>query len=119
MLTFEEAEVVLFELADELPQEILKGLNCGISLTYDAVYDVNGLCILGTYHYEPMGLGRYITIHYGSILAVRGYMPPGAWREELKRVLYHELIHHLEHQAGDKSLEIQDKIDKARYLFGR
>ena len=105
-------------MVEELPQEILEALNCGISLRRDALYDDNGLVILGQYHVEPMGLGRYVTINYGSMVEVYGYLSKNAFRRKLRYVLHHELTHHLESLAGDRSLEIQDAIDKRKYLGG-
>ncbi|MCL1844922.1 MAG: hypothetical protein FWF77_03365 [Defluviitaleaceae bacterium] len=115
-MTFEEAEIALDEIADALPEEIFSGLNGGYVLTEERLFDSNGLVILGQYHREPHGLGRYITVNYGSLVEVFGYYSPRRFRRELKRVLHHELIHHLEDLAGDKSLEIQDEIDKAEML---
>jgi len=119
MLTFEEAEIVLEELMDELPQEIFKGLNCGVSLRHETLYDANGLLILGQYHVQPYGLGRFVTINYGSMMAAHGYRTPQEFREELKEVLHHELVHHLESLAGDRSLEKKDAEDVAEMLHKR
>jgi len=119
MLTFEEAQEAMDELVDELPPEIFKGLNCGVALIPDTTYSSNGLLILGQYHVEPRGLGRYVTIHYGSIFASHGHLPPEQFREKLKDVLHHELTHHLENLAGDRSLEIKDAHDVGRMLARR
>ncbi|MCL2048402.1 MAG: hypothetical protein FWG87_06710 [Defluviitaleaceae bacterium] len=116
MLTFEEAQIVLDEIACELPQAIFDGLNGGYTLTEQTIIDDDGLYILGQYHVQPRGLGRYVTIHYGSLLAVYGRVSPRVFREKLKEVLHHELVHHLESLAGDRSLEIKDALDRARYL---
>ena len=116
MLTFEEAQEALTELTDSLPPEIYKDLNCGVVLTPETLYDENGLVILGQYHFDPRGLGRYVTINYGSLMVMYGYLPRKNFIEKIKYVLHHELTHHLESLAGDRSLEIQDEIDKARYL---
>ena len=116
MLSYDESVEAIAELVDELPEEILNGLNCGISLRHDTLFDDDGLVILGQYHVEPMGLGRYVTIHYGSMALLYGHLSDEAFKKELRRVLRHELIHHLESLAGDRSLEIQDEIDKSFYL---
>jgi len=116
MLTFEESEIALDEIARELPDAIFARLNGGYVLTHETMTDANGLYILGQYHVQPNGLGRYITVHYGSIFEIYGHLSEKSFRKKLKHVLHHELVHHLESLAGDKSLEIQDEIDKARYL---
>jgi hypothetical protein len=115
-MTFEEAQIALDEIACDLPQAIFDGLNGGYVLTEETLVGDDGLYILGQYHVEPRGLGRYVTVNYGSIAAIYGHLPPAAFREKLKFVLHHELTHHLESLAGDRSLEIKDEIDRARYL---
>ena len=118
-MTFEEAQEALEQLIDELPPEIFRGLNCGVSLVADSQYDHNGLLILGQYHVEHHGLGRYVTINYGSLMERYYYLTPEQFTEKLKHVLHHELTHHLEHLAGDRSLEIKDAQDVRRMLAGR
>ena len=119
MLTFEESREALTQVADSLPPGIFKSLNGGILLLPDAIRDDNGLSILGQYHVEPYGLGRYITIHYGSMKEVYGHLGPQTFRKKLEGVLHHELVHHLEDLAGDSSLEIQDAIDVEKLLRAR
>jgi len=119
MLEFEEAREYLTQLADELPQDIFDRLNGGIVLIPDTRYDAHGFLTLGMYNVQPMGLGRYITIHYGSLVQAYGNESVELFKKKLKDVLYHELVHHIEHMAGDRSLEVQDEIDKARMLNAR
>ena len=119
MLTFEKTQEALDQFVDELPPEIFKGLNCGVALIPDTTFDESGLLILGQYHVEPYGLGRYVTIHYGSIATAHGHLSPLEFKEKVKDVLHHELTHHLEHLAGDTSLEIQDAYDVARMRRNR
>ena len=116
MITFEEAQETLDKISAGLPPDIFKGLNCGVVLLPDTIYDGDGLLVLGSYHVDPYGLGRYVTVHYGSIAEAYGHMPDQVFHEKLRFVLHHELVHHLESLAGDKSLEIQDAIDRNRYL---
>ena len=115
-MTFEEAEIALDEIAAALPREIFRGLNGGYVLTPETVTDADDLVILGQYHYEPNGLGRYITVYYGSIFEAYGRLEAKDFRIKLKEILHHELTHHLEDLAGDNSLEIQDEIDRVEYL---
>ena len=116
MLTFEEAREALTQAADNLPPAIFEQLNGGIVLLPDTIYDENGLLILGQYHVEPAGFGRYVTIHYGSMAAAHGHLSASNFRGKLEGVLRHELVHHLESLAGDRSLEIQDAIDIERMM---
>ncbi|MCL2580479.1 MAG: YdeI/OmpD-associated family protein [Oscillospiraceae bacterium] len=116
MLTFEEAREALTEISDALPPAIFDGLNGGILLLPDTMQDEHGLYILGQYHYEPNGFGRYVTIHYGSMVKVYGHLSAKGFQNELSSTLRHELVHHLEHQAGDRTLEIKDAMQIERYL---
>ena len=118
-MTFEEAQNAVDEMVAALPPEILKGLNLGVTVTEETMYDNNGLLILGQYHVQPRGLGRYVNIHYGSVMLAHGHLPPDKFKDKLKYVLHHELTHHLEHQAGDRSLEIEDAKNVKRMLRRR
>ena len=116
MLSYDESFLVLDTFALSLPKEIFNNLNGGILLLNETITDEkDNLLILGQYHIDPNGLGRYITIHYGSILECFGHLPPDKFKKELENVLCHELIHHLENLAGDRSLEIQDALDILNY----
>lgn len=118
-MAFEEMQQVLTEIADSLPQAIYRELNGGIILLPEYKLHPEGvqdnLYILGEYHFEPRGFGRYITIYYGSLCRAHGHLPREEQVQRLRVVLHHELTHHLEHLAGDKSLEVQDAAELARY----
>jgi len=86
-----------------------------VGLVADEYIDEDGLYILGHYHVQPHGLGRYVSIYYGSLIRAYGWMPPEQFKGQIKSTLHHELTHHLESLAGDKSLEVQDAIDRAKY----
>ena len=116
MLNYDETQKALDQLLDALPPGIFTNLNCGVALLEDTIFDANGLLILGLYHVEPYGLGRYVTIHHGSMCIAYGHLPPQIFKDKLKEILYHELTHHVEHLAGDRSLEIKDAIDMKKML---
>ena len=116
MLTFEQSREALTQIADALPRPIFEELNGGILLLPDTMTDEHGLLILGQYHVDPLGFGRYVTIHYGSMQSAYGHLSAQAFERKLDEVLRHELIHHIENLAGDRSLEIKDAIQVSRYL---
>ena len=120
MYTIEEVNDMLDEVAAELPEEIFRELNGGVSLvpqTKLSDSDPGGcLYTLGEYHRDQMG--RYIVIYYGSVIAVNGRYSREKMKASLKQLLAHELTHHLESLAGERDLEIQDKIDLDDYLRG-
>jgi len=120
MLTFEQTQEALSRIVEELPEQIFERLNGGIILLPETKLHPkrvgDDLYIMGEYHYDPQGLGRYITIYYGSLVQAFGYASEDRQIKELRDVLHHELIHHLEHMAGDKSLEKYDNERMSRYL---
>jgi protein-tyrosine-phosphatase len=107
MLSYEQAGDVLDELADELPEEIFKNLNGGVSFMENAVCDEDGRYTLGMYFINKMG--RHIELYYGSFVELYGAMDDDTFRLRLKNTLHHELTHHIESQAGDRSLERWDE----------
>lgn len=112
---------MLDDVAAELPDEVFRELNGGVSLLPEAklsAADPNGgLYTLGEYHRDQMG--RYVVIYYGSIRAVHGRDTPGQMRANLKRILAHELTHHIESLAGARDLEIEDENQIDEYLHGK
>lgn len=116
VISFDEFAELLDEVANELPEEIFKNLNGGISLLPDVLEhpENSGLFVLGQYHSGGY-LGRYITIQYGSFIELYGRSSRSHLRSQIDRVLRHEFLHHLESMAGEKELEIQDAIQLARY----
>lgn len=119
MLTFEEANDYLDQVADELPAEVFTDLNGGIVLLPDIKYSPESthrdLFILGTYHYEPRGMGRYIAIYYGSFVQVNQRSSVEVQKKALRDVLTHELTHHLESMAGVRDLEVKDEMFMEHY----
>ena len=106
-------------IAEDLPPDIFRQLNGGVILLPEAMEHPESrgnLFVLGRYNYQPMGLGRYIGIYYGSFAALYGKAPRETLARKLKEVLHHELVHHFESLAGDKSLEAKDREDMDRYL---
>lgn len=109
-MSFEEAGEYLDMIADEIPQELFDHLNGGVVLSPDTMPSPHGagLFTLGTYHNEPYGLGRYIVLYYGSLRRAFGHTSRLAQQQELRKVLLHELTHHVESLAGVRDLEIKD-----------
>jgi len=109
---------MLDEVAAELPKEVFRDLNGGVSLlpeTRLSKSDPDGrLYTLGEYRRDQMG--RYIVIYYGSFCAVHGGSSRSKMVGHLRRVLKHELTHHLESMAGERDLEIEDEKQLEKYL---
>ena len=112
----ETAERILNEECEKLPEAVFQGLNGGVSLQKDWRRGPDGLYILGLYHNDIMG--RWIELFYGSMRAVQPDCDEDALRELLAGTLKHELTHHLENMAGDRSLEEWDEAHRAELLSG-
>ena len=69
--------------------------------------------VMGEYCWDEMG--RYINIYYGSFAALLGDDPRQVWVDELRTTLRHELTHHVEGLAGERSLEDKDSAQLAQF----
>lgn len=116
MLSFEQAGEILDEAVDALPDGIYDDLNGGVNLLRETRRDEDGRYIMGLYHHG--GMGRYVEIFYGSFVAVYGNGPDETFAEELKKTLYHELTHHVENKAGDRTLERWDEEQALKWALG-
>lgn len=125
--TIGEVEEILTEIADTIPDEFFKHLNGGVLLLEEyknhdpSLSDKNlppetfkDLWTLGTYNYNV--LGRSIHIYYGSFAKVYENASKQQIRNQLEETLLHEFTHHLESLAGERGLEIKDKIFMDNYL---
>ncbi|MDR0852181.1 MAG: metallopeptidase family protein [Clostridiales Family XIII bacterium] len=119
MISIDEMQDMLDELAEELPSVFYEELNGGILLLpqmklseYARSHD---LYILGEYVRDRV-MGRYIVIYYGSFERVYGHLREDAFKDELRKTLRHEFRHHLEYLAGEDDLEKEDDRDLRDYL---
>lgn len=119
MITMEEMETILDELAQEFPPAFYEKLNGGIVLLPDIKlhpkHRNNDLFIMGEYHHNRE-MGRYIVIYYGSFIRVYGRLSNDDMKENLRKTLRHEFRHHIESLAGEKGLIVKDHEDINKYL---
>jgi len=119
MIDFDEVGFLLDEIAAELPQEFYKELNGGIILLPEVkknrIRGSNDLYIMGEYH-RGGGLGRYITIYYGSFERLYGHLDREHLKVKLAHTLKHEFTHHMESLAGERGLEKKDEQFLENYL---
>jgi len=118
MYTIDQTNDMLDEIADAMPYELYRGLSGGILLMpqsklHPQAVD-NDLYILG--EYCTSSIGSCIKIYYGSFCRIYGNLPPDRYREQLRRVLAHELRHHNEKLAGSVDLIIYDHHQINDYL---
>ena len=114
-------QTMLDEIAAEFPPEFFNELNGGIILLPEARHhdeDPDGeLYTLGMYH-RGGGLGRYISIFYGSFMRVYGYQSAEEIKSQLRSTVRHEFRHHFESLAGNDDLERLDRQYVDDYLSG-
>ena len=117
MYTIDEVRRMLGEIADELPEAFFRQLNGGILLQEACKAHPQGkgdLFIMGDYN-NRRDMGRSINIYYGSFMRAWGHAPEHVLRAKLRATLLHEFTHHLESLAGERGLEIRDKIQLEEY----
>ncbi|HNZ83428.1 MAG TPA: metallopeptidase family protein [Sedimentibacter sp.] len=119
MASIEEVQLILDEIAEELPPEIYKDLNGGIILLPQIKLHKKSvdddLYVMGEYRHEMIS-GRYIVVYYGSVEKLFGNLSRNRLKNKLRSVIKHEFIHHLESMAGERHLEIEDERKLAEYL---
>ena len=119
MASIEEVQLILDEIAEELPPEIYKDLNGGIILLPQVKLHKKSvdddLYVMGEYRHEMIS-GRYIIVYYGSVERLYGNLSRNRLKNKLRSVVKHEFLHHLESLAGEKHLEIEDERKLSEYL---
>lgn len=109
ILSIDQCYDILDRLAEEYPQALFDSLNGGILLLEEELPDPGAgedVYIMGEYCWDEMG--RYINLYYGSFAALLSGEDESVWEEELRITLRHELTHHVEGLAGERSLEHKD-----------
>ena len=119
ILTIEEVNDLLDEMAEGFPTALFDELNGGVNLLEEALPDPEfpegEMYILGEYCEDC--LGRYINLYYGSFaaLAEKEDWDRETWREELVTTLSHELTHHMESRGGLHALDDRDAEELAQW----
>ena len=119
ILSIDEVNDLLDEMAEEFPAVLFDELNGGVNLLEEAVPDRSfpegEMYILGEYCDDL--LGRYINLYYGSFaaLAQREDWDRETWEDELYTTLSHELTHHMENRSGLHALDDRDAEELARW----
>ena len=119
ILTIDQVNEILDEIAEGFPAALFDGLNGGVNLLEETVEDPEfppgEMYILGEYCDDL--LGRYINLYYGSFaaLAEREDWDEQVWREELRITLSHELTHHMEARVGLHALDDRDAEELAAW----
>ena len=116
VLSIDEVNDILDEVYNEFPEPLFEGLNGGVLLLEDELPDPEAgpdVYVMGEYCWDEMG--RYINIYYGSFAALLSDDPREVWVDELRTTLRHELTHHVEGLAGERSLEYKDSAQLEQF----
>ena len=94
-MTLEEFHLALEEIAGAMPQRLFERLNGGVNIREEALLSPDSVpeeprYILGQYHHYRV-LGRWIDLYYGSFARSMQDADKKAWREQMDKVLRHEL----------------------------
>ena len=124
MITIDEMQDILEEIAEEVPEVFYKELNGGICLLPDRILAPESVeddyFVLGEYISDE--LGCRIHIYYGSFAGVYADYNKNSPEdraelvEELRETLFHEFTHHIENLAGERGLEYKDLEEIKEYL---
>lgn len=118
MISLDEFEEMVLDIADTLPEEFYRELNGGVMVQPAHMRHPesvgNELSIMGQYVRHPH-LGRYVVLYYGSFMAVYGHYDKEQLQVRVRKTILHEFRHHLESLAGEKGLEVEDAIQIAEY----
>ena len=117
ILSIDEVNDILDEIAGGFPEALFDGLNGGVNLLEEALPDPEfpegEMYIMGEYCEDCLGL--YINLYYGSFaaLAEREGWDREIWESELRITLSHELTHHMENRGGLHALDDRDAEELA------
>lgn len=122
MIDIDEFQAVLNEIFDEQPECCLDELNGGVCLLPQEKISPqavdNDLYVLGEF-VNSYSMGRYINIYYGSFVELYSHLDYDSLREEIRKVLQHEIYHHIESLSGTHELEDEDEIYMETYLASK
>ena len=119
ILSIDEVNDILDEIAESFPEVLFDELNGGINLLEEALEDPEfpegEMYIMGEYCTDM--LGQYINLYYGSFaaLAEREEWDRETWLSELRITLSHELTHHMESRSGLHALDDKDAAEMAEF----
>ncbi|MCL2513570.1 MAG: metallopeptidase family protein, partial [Oscillospiraceae bacterium] len=114
----DEIQAMLDDIAREIPDDFFQHLNGGVILLDECKphpKSSGDLYIMGEYH-NSRDMGRHICIYYGSFMRMYARASESVLRRKLRDTLLHEFTHHLESLAGERGLEIRDRIEMEEYL---
>ena len=119
ILSIDQVNDILDEIAEGFPAVLFEELNGGVNLLEEAMPDPEfpegEMYFLGEFCDDC--LGRYINLYYGSFAALAEKEDWGRqdWEDELYTTFSHELTHHMESRGGLHALDDRDAEELARW----
>ncbi len=106
-------------LDNDIPPELLEGLNLGVIVSPDLKKskDGTGGIIMGVYVRNNMG--RQVILYYGSFLYMYENRSDKVWRRKILSTIKHELTHHIEALAGQEDLAWKERYEAYRRKKGQ
>lgn len=110
--TFDAVASMLDLIVDEIPDQLLQGLD-GVFLVdgekHNEKIPSENYYVMGQFHHGE-GTRPVIDLYYGSIIAVHGNLETRDLMTELRKIVRHELRHHMETLAGCDDLVRLDEM---------
>ena len=112
MHSFDEVAGYLDDIIDSLPEYVTKSLTGGVFLITEAkhhpVLPFPQYVVMGKYIRDPV-LGPHIHVYYNSVMAKYVDASEDDIRKALREIVLHEFQHHVETNAGCRTLEMEDE----------
>ncbi len=123
-MNYQAFKELVSEYLDEIPERFMDGLQAvhvfeqakGNASTGPMLYRLGEYLDPGPDEtFRPgVHLGRHVALYYGSFVAIAQHNPGFDWEIQAWEVLTHELQHHLESRAGERTLIEWDKTELQR-----
>lgn len=96
---------------NEIPSDLLEGLNLGVIINPELKRSPKELNRIIKGQYVVNRLGKQIILYYGSFSHLYANKPEQAWEELIRGTIKHEFIHHIERLAGQNDLANQEELE--------
>ena len=119
-MTYEEFDEAVALAAEQLPDELFDGLTGGVitvptAKLHEMSLPESPLYVAG--QYTRNALGKQVVLYFGSFEKLYGRFGDDALKSHIREVLLHELKHHWEFRAGERTLVDEDDAGIEAYLL--
>lgn len=103
---------MLDDIVDNLPDEVISGLNGGVYLKPEAKSHPKlpfpEYVVMGEY-VRGKSIGSAIFVYYNSVMSKYVDASEDEMKKALREIILHEFRHHMETKAGCRDLEVEDE----------